>query len=187
MNTPIFLSLGSNIDKEESFRRALDVLSDMFGNIDISSVFESKAVGFDSDNFYNCVVMAYTTLSLNDLLPVLRQIEIDFGRSPTAQKNEPRRLDIDLLLFGDLYIESPIKLPRDDIANKAFVLEPLSELIPQWQHPETLSSIDAMWQCFDRNTQPQWKVDFCWQSQHLPLLSLCRSLHFSLSLADCSD
>lgn len=176
MKTAVFLSLGSNICKEENIARALNVLADCFGEIDISSIYESEAVGFTSDNFFNCVVMAYTVLPLPDLLELLRQIEFDFGRSDTAQKNEPRSLDIDLLLYGDCYINSPVKLPREDIITKAFVLEPLAELIPGWLHPDTQLTLAEMWSNFDQHTQPQWPVKFLWRDTELPQVTLCDTL-----------
>lgn len=172
MKTPIFLSLGSNINKAQSMQRALDVLASTFGEIAISSMFESEAVDFESDCFFNCVVAAYTDLPLTELLTNLRQIEFDFGRRLDAKKNEPRALDIDLLLFGDHYLLSPVKLPREDIATRAFVLEPLVELIPHWCHPETHLTIAEMWSRFDKQAQPQKKVEFLWAGQQLPHSSL---------------
>lgn len=175
MKTAIFLSLGSNINKAENIEQALFALTERFGELDISSIYESEAVGFSSDNYYNCVVMALTTTPLSALLTDLRQIEFDFGRSPSAKKNEPRALDIDLLLFGENYINTPIKLPREDIATRAFVLEPLAELIPDWNHPELRRSVSELWLSFDQRSQPQWKVPFEWKGQMLPKRTLCIS------------
>ena len=60
----VYLSLGSNIDREHHIGAALDALADRFGALEISTVFESVAVGFEGDSFYNLVAVSYTHLTL---------------------------------------------------------------------------------------------------------------------------
>ena len=103
----IFISLGSNINKAEHIRRALVALNQHFENTHHSSVFESEAVGFAGNNFYNSVLAATTNMALVDVCALLKQIERDNGRQANDKKFSPRTLDLDLLFYDDVICESP--------------------------------------------------------------------------------
>ena len=91
--TRIYISLGSNIEREHHIRAGLDALHAEFGELQVSRVFESEAVGFNGRPFYNLVVGADTDLPLATLSQRLRAMEFAHGRGPAAKKFAPRTLD----------------------------------------------------------------------------------------------
>lgn len=160
----VYLSLGSNIDREKHICSALDALSDTFGELEISTVFESIAVGFEGDSFYNLVVGIQASLSVGEITKILKHIEDCNGRDRSAPKFGPRSLDIDILTVDDLAGEiDGVRLPRNEVLKNAFVLQPLAELAPQMLHPETQKTMAEHWQAFDKESQRLWPVDFHWQ------------------------
>jgi 2-amino-4-hydroxy-6-hydroxymethyldihydropteridine diphosphokinase len=134
--TQCYVSVGSNIDKEKNIEAGLNSLRKMFGELSVSRIYETAAVGFDGDDFYNLVVGFESDLSVHAIFQKLRDLEFIHGRLPNSQKFSPRSLDLDLLLFGDAIIdEGCLKLPRADIEKYTFVLQPLAELAPNLTHP----------------------------------------------------
>ena len=83
----IYISIGSNIEKEINIIKGLNALRETFGPLSLSSLFESESIGFDGPVFYNMVVGASTHLSLEDLAITLRDIEFAHGRDFDAVKN----------------------------------------------------------------------------------------------------
>jgi 2-amino-4-hydroxy-6-hydroxymethyldihydropteridine diphosphokinase len=131
-----YVSVGSNIDKAKNIDAGLNSLREMFGELSVSPIYETAAVGFDGDNFYNLVVGFESDLSAHAVFQILRELEFKHGRSSNSQKFSPRSLDLDLLLYGDEIIDDGIlKLPRDDIEKYAFVLQPLADIAPNLIHP----------------------------------------------------
>jgi len=134
--TEVFLGLGSNIQREANLPSGLSALAATFGELRCSPVYESAAVGFAGPPFFNMVVALYTDMTLSDVLGVVRSIEKAHGRLPTDTKFASRTLDIDILTFGDLIGEAEgLRLPRDEILEYAFVLQPLADLVPEMRHP----------------------------------------------------
>lgn len=159
----IYISVGSNIEPQRYIRVAINELQQLLGSLELSSVYESEAVGFNGDNFLNMVVGATTVLSVAELVRQFKQIERRNGRAANAQKFAPRTLDLDLLLYDNQVISSPVVLPRAEILTNAFVLWPLAELAPQLQHPTTAMSYQALWQQYDKSQQRLWPITFEWQ------------------------
>ena len=159
--TKVFLGIGSNIDRKNAVRKALIGLRKEFGELDISPTFESEAVGFTGDNFYNLVVSFSTALSLPQVVTIYKSIEDRTGRDRTDPKFSARTLDIDPLLFGDLICEQPVQLPRAEILKNAYVLWPLSILAPEQKHPQTGLDFAEHWQRYE-NQQKLWLVDTDW-------------------------
>jgi len=147
-----YISIGSNIDKETNIASSLESLRRHFGEITSSSVYETEAVGFVGDSFYNLVVRFNSTLTAKEVAKTLRQIELDHGRSRDSQKFSPRTLDLDLILYGDQIIsEGRLQIPRDEIERYAFVLEPLAEIAGDEKHPISGISYRELWQQFDKS------------------------------------
>lgn len=155
----IFISIGSNVNKEHYIKAALAILPQHFENVSYSSIFESESVGFEGNNFYNLVAAATTNLPLDVVCARLKQIEREHGRTPNDKKFSPRTLDLDLLFFDDVICDSPAQLPRDEITKNAFVLWPLAEIASDFIHPVVNVSIGQLWQAYDKNTQKLWKVE----------------------------
>jgi len=154
-----WLSLGSNIDPKHRIPAAIEVLREHFGDLVVSPVYESEAVGFTGDNFYNLVVGIETRLPATQLAQRLREIESAHGRVRGAEKFSSRTLDIDLLTYGDSQIdEAGVQVPRDEILRYAFVLLPLSEVAPDERHPATGLTYREHWERFDASGQPLWRV-----------------------------
>lgn len=155
-----WLSLGSNISPQAQIPAAVDALAAIFGELVVSPVYESEAVGFSGDNFYNLVVGIKTSLSPRALVQRLRQMEETHGRVRGADKFSPRTIDIDLLTYGDVIIDDgDIQLPRSEILRFAFVLLPLTEVAGDERHPLTGSTYRDHWRAFKGLDQPLWRVD----------------------------
>jgi 2-amino-4-hydroxy-6-hydroxymethyldihydropteridine diphosphokinase len=146
----VFISVGTNIDREENLRRAIAALKARFGELEMSRVYESGAQGFDGEPFYNLVVSVYCSDPAEEIAATLKQIELAHGRQPGAPKFAPRTLDLDLLTYGDSALDlAGLKLPREDILRYAFVLRPLAELAPHVRHPGLGKSYRELWHAFD--------------------------------------
>src|ERR1700747_3516360 len=134
----VYLSLGSNLgDRAANLRAAIAALpSAKFRVQKVSSFYETEPVDYlDQPWFLNCVVEGTTDLQPIDLLRALRAIESRLGRKKAFSK-APRLLDIDILLFGDLSLNTPeLQIPHPRMLERKFVLAPLAEIAPQLQHP----------------------------------------------------
>lgn len=125
----VYLSLGSNVDAEVHLPRAMDLLRKAGKVKELSSVWESKSVGFEGPNFLNACILYLTLLPSRELKErIIRPIEAMLGRIRSADKNAPRTIDIDIVLFD----ETPLNM---EFWNYAFVAVPLAELIPDFEHP----------------------------------------------------
>lgn len=159
--TCVYLGLGSNVDRHRHIRAALDALTELLGKLQISSVYESKSVGFDGSHFFNLVVSAETQLGVADLSEQLKKIEDNNGRKRSGPKFSPRTLDIDILMYGDFVgVESGVELPRAEITQNAFVLLPMAEIAPQVIHPVLKKSFAELWDGYDKTSQQLWRIDF---------------------------
>ena len=153
--TEVFLSLGSNIDPEENLKYACRELKKAFGNIQISSVYKNKPIGFEGNDFLNIVVKVKSTFNPNEMLDLLRSLEIATGRDIGTGAFDSRTLDIDMVLYGDLvHPEKPFKIPRNDIELYSFVLCPLAEIDPDGIHPVTGKTFKDLWESFDQEEHP---------------------------------
>ncbi len=153
----VFIGIGSSINRQQSIEKGLLSLQQQFGELRASAIYESEAIGFDGDNFYNLVVQLRTDLSVSELISCLKKIERDNGRPENAIKFAPRTLDLDLLLY-DQVIDLSIDLPRQEITKNAFVLRPLAELAPELLHPVLGQSYLSLWQDYPQQKQKLWPV-----------------------------
>ncbi|MGL1955856.1 MAG: 2-amino-4-hydroxy-6-hydroxymethyldihydropteridine diphosphokinase [Colwellia sp.] len=158
----VYISLGSNIHRENYVKQGITALKQAFGALSLSSLFESDAVGFAGAPFYNMVIGLQCQENVEQVCDILRNIEFAHGRIANAKKFSPRTLDLDLLLYDNLIIEQPAQLPRDEITKNAFVLWPLSEIAPNLKHPITKQSYQALWQAYDKSSQQLKIVANCW-------------------------
>lgn len=131
----IYLSLGSNIGAEENLPNAVQLLREAGKIKAISSVWETESVGFEGPNFLNACVLFLTPLGTIEFKEkVIRPIETKLGRVRSAEKNAPRTIDIDMVLYD----EKPL---NTDFWEYAFVIVPLAELIPNFKHPGSLEEL----------------------------------------------
>jgi 2-amino-4-hydroxy-6-hydroxymethyldihydropteridine diphosphokinase len=139
MTSPlVYLSLGSNLgDRPANLRDAIAALPAADFRVGkVSSFYETEPVDYlDQPWFLNCVVEGETASQPLDLLHALRAIEAQLGSKKAFAKG-PRLLDIDILLFGDLSIDTPeLRVPHPRMLQRKFVLAPLAEIAPELKHP----------------------------------------------------
>ncbi len=141
----VFVSIGSNIDREENIRGAIESLTRRFGPLNLSTVYETKSVGFEGEDFFNLVVGFDSSESIEEIREELRRIENLHGRKREGvSKFSARTLDLDLILYGDV-VDPAADLPHPDILRYAFVLGPLAELAPNLAHPVKGVPYHALW------------------------------------------
>ena len=171
--TPIFLGLGSNLEREQRLVAGLDALAEFVRDLRCSPVFESRPVGIKSGNFYNLVVSGYTELSLHELDRRLKFIEADNGRYAPERKGLP--LDIDVLLYDGLVGSfDGLELPRAEILKNAFVLWPLALLAPEAVHPVAGKPFAELWATAQIDQQ-LWPVPFAWRGVELTPAALLQA------------
>jgi len=139
MNEPVtvYLGLGSNLgNRQSNLDRALDFLSQRLRVEKVSSMYDTEPVGnVDQPRFLNSVCQVNTTLAPTELLTLAKAIERKLGRVPRP-RNSPRLIDIDILFYGDQVVETPeLVIPHPRLAERAFVLIPLAEIVPDLVHP----------------------------------------------------
>lgn len=145
----VYVSIGSNIERERNIRAAVQALKAMFEHVETSPVYESKAEGFDGDDFYNLAARFDTDEPLEHLCDRLAQVETAQGRARTSARFAARTLDIDVLLYGDLIRhDDRFDVPRADILTYAHVLGSLVALAPDLRHPETGERLTNRWRRF---------------------------------------
>ncbi|MEA1889535.1 MAG: 2-amino-4-hydroxy-6-hydroxymethyldihydropteridine diphosphokinase [Pseudomonadota bacterium] len=158
--TQVYVSVGSNQQARQYVPMALAAIESEFSPVSISPIYESMAVGFDSENFLNLVVSFDTGLSLSQLAGKLDQIEQSCGRKRGEKRFTSRTMDLDLLIYGDLLRhDDEHDIPRNEITRYAFVLKPLSQLAPDYVHPELGLSFSQLWQEGDFSGQDLWEVE----------------------------
>jgi len=157
----IYVSVGSNVLRDKHISSGILALKAHFAPIQCSPVYESIAVGFEGENFYNLVVYFSTDKSIDTVSQLLTQIEDDNGRDRSGPKFSSRTLDLDLLLYDQRIINSEkLTLPRPEIYHNAFVLLPLANLAGDVIDPVKNLSYQALWNAFDQSKQKLWQVDF---------------------------
>ncbi len=132
-----YLELGTNLgDREAYLAGALEILEHTPGIrlVRMSRVYHSAAWGMlDQPDFLNLCVQIETSLEPVALLRVCKQIEADLGRKPRKRWG-PREIDADILLMEGVEMETPeLTIPHPRLSLRRFVLEPLSELVPDWE------------------------------------------------------
>lgn len=143
----VWVSIGSNIERERNIRGALVDLRQRFGELIVSPVYETPAVGFSGAAFFNLVVGFDTDLPPVTLHGLMREIEARHGRERDGPKFSSRTLDLDLLTYGDAVTDEGGKvLPRDEITRYAFVLAPLVDVAGEERHPQLGESYRSLWE-----------------------------------------
>ncbi len=155
----VFVSGGSNIDAEQNLRDAVIALREEFGELTLSSVYRSPAVGFEGDDFLNVVVAFVTERSAEDCATVMNRLEAQSGRTDDQRGFTARPLDLDMVLYGDLVDDSQLlRVPRADVDEYDFVLGPLAEIAPEFRHPVSGKTMAELWEAFDRSSSRMTKA-----------------------------
>jgi len=135
---PLVLLLGSNIgDRHAYMRKAVEALVDAFGPPQsISALFETEPWGYEDQNsFLNQAVVFETNQKPHVALDTVLNIEQELGRKREV-KWGPRVIDIDIIFYGNLVYQSDVlEIPHPYVQDRMFVLDPLSDIIPDFEHP----------------------------------------------------
>ena len=145
--TRVAIALSSNLgDREHYLRSALDALAPSIERLRVSTFHDTAPVGVGPQpTFLNAAAVGETPLSARALLDTLLAIERDLGRErpfPGAS----RTLDLDLILYADAIIDEAPSLivPHPRFRERRFVLEPLSEIAPDWRDPVTGETVEEL-------------------------------------------
>lgn len=156
----VYVAAGSNIQPELNLLSAISALKRRLGDLRVSNAYRNKATGFEGPDFINLVIGFETELTLTEVLSVLQAVEGLCGRPRKAPKFEPRSMDLDLLLYGDMVCAThAITLPRPDLIKRAYMLGPLAELAPDLVHPTLKQTIADLWKGFDQAAHPMQPVN----------------------------
>jgi 2-amino-4-hydroxy-6-hydroxymethyldihydropteridine diphosphokinase len=142
-----YLGLGSNLgEREANLCQALTLLSAKANLEEVSSIYETEPVGYKRQPlFLNLVCRITTDLSPEELLRFAKDIEAEMGRVRSRQPNRPRRIDIDVLFYGETIMETPdLTIPHPRLKDRAFVLIPLNEIAPNLVHSRLGKSISQL-------------------------------------------
>ena len=135
----IILSIGTNIgDRQANIANAITALGQIGKVVTVSPIYTSEPWGFESENgFYNIALILETSLSPLDLLYATQQIERDLGRTAkTTTSYTDRIIDIDIIDYNNQTIDTQtLTLPHKLMHKRNFVLYPLADIAPNWQHP----------------------------------------------------
>jgi deoxyguanosine kinase len=140
MQRKIYIGLGSNLgDRFANIENAIRLMAEADIRINRkSSVYVSPPWGFEAKNdFYNSVLEVETKLEVNELLHLLKQIELRLGRTPVSvQGYQSRIIDIDIIDFeGKVLQTDRLQIPHPRMDQRLFVLVPLAEIAEEWSHP----------------------------------------------------
>lgn len=137
METACAIALGSNLgNSEQTIETALARLNRDGMRLGMrSQLYKTAPVGPPQPDYINACAVFHTTLSPEQVLQVLLETEASLGRI-RRERWGPRTLDLDLLFYGDRVIDTPsLTVPHPRMHERAFVLVPLAEIAPDWQHP----------------------------------------------------
>ncbi len=152
----VFLGIGGNLgNKHDNFDKVYTFIKNELGVIiKSSSVYETPPWGFDAkENFWNQVLVIETKISPEELLKKITEMENRFGRERGTGGYTSRKMDIDILYFDELVLETKkLTIPHPQIANRLFVLVPLVEIEPDFVHPQLkTNSLQMLKNCTDKS------------------------------------
>jgi 2-amino-4-hydroxy-6-hydroxymethyldihydropteridine diphosphokinase len=174
----VYLSLGSNIgNRLAQLQRAIFMLGTQLGPVNkISSVYESKSWGFEGEDFLNICIALDTGATPETILDRLLEIESSMGRKRREEAGYvSRNIDIDILYYGQEVVENEdLVIPHPQMQERRFVLKPLSDIAPQFYHPQLQKDTrNLLQECKDRSKVTK-TVHLLFKSRH----DLFTQLHF---------
>ncbi len=145
--TRALLLLGSNIDREANFCRAAQRLAELVRVVAFSPVYETEPMGDAAQPcFLNAAALIETELGPEQLKSeVLQRIERELGRVRGPNKNAPRTMDLDVILYGDrVFRLGGRQVPDPELLRYAHIARPAADVAPDWIHPERGLSLRAI-------------------------------------------
>ena len=155
-----YLSLGSNENPKHYLSLAIAALKKEFGNIRLSPVYRTPAVGFDGPDFLNAAVLIETDWDVLQLDAWLHELEEAHDRKRDVPRFSSRTLDIDIIFFDDLVAAGPgnLRIPRPELKH-AFVLKPLEDIAPDFRDPTTGETLTQSWQAHSEYEKPMQQIN----------------------------
>ncbi len=142
----VAIAIGSNVgDPQDNIKQSLAYLSEFIDGLNCASLYQSAPMYETNQGvFVNTVVVGNTTLKPLTLLANLKEIEVIMGRMKTM-RNGPRLIDLDIVLYDDQIIRlDALSVPHPRMSERPFVMIPLNELMPNYEHPVFKKSINDM-------------------------------------------
>ena len=157
---PAYLSLGSNIEPEKNLRLAIAALRARFGDVRVSPVYRTRAVGFVGPDFLNAIAVVQSDINPFALHKWLHRLEEAQGRNRRDAAYSNRPLDVDIIYFGDLVLDGPgeFQLPRPELKH-AFVLKPLADVAPDFVDPIRNATLAQLWKIHPEHATPPERVE----------------------------
>ena len=147
----IYLSLGSNQgNRMENLEETRDFIYFNFGDIvSTSGIYETEPWQMEgAEPFLNQIVVVNSALSNAEIIREIREIEVFYARQRSPEKYLPRAMDVDVLFIDQEVIsQADLTVPHPKLAERRFILEPISEITPEWNHPvynKTISELLAI-------------------------------------------
>ena len=137
-----YIGIGSNIDPKENILKSIELMEKHFSILSSSLFYKTAPIGNPNDpSFINGVIEIETTFSPESLkYSILRSTEVMLGRKRTTDKNAPRTIDLDILIYGDEVVKlDDMIIPDPQISERNFLAISLAELAPHlvppgWEH-----------------------------------------------------
>ena len=157
----VILSLGSNIEPRKGFiEQAILALAELpdTDHLRCSSIHETEPVDVPESErghvFLNAVVVLETRLPPRSFSTAIHAIEDRLGRTRTGSYGSARTIDIDIIAFGDTVMQTPaLTLPHPRAHLRAFVLQPLAELLPQYTLPGQQQTVTQLMEALSSPTK----------------------------------
>lgn len=143
----VVIALGSNLnDPRKQLETAGLFLEELsLSAVNKSSVYKSEPIGPSENDFMNTVAVIETELEPNMLFEKLKTQEKKQGRPSRYPKWTARTLDLDIIAFDDLVIETDtLIIPHQEYKSRLFVLLPLKDVLPDWRDPVSAQHVDEL-------------------------------------------
>ncbi len=152
-----WLSLGSNVAPQANLRAAISALHARFGNVVVSALYRTAAVGFDGPEFLNAAAGIDCDLDPVALDDWLHALEDAYGRDRSGPRFGDRSLDIDIVFYDDLVVDGPgnLQIPRPELRH-AFVLKPLVDIAPDLVDPRNGQTLAQLWKVHPAHGDSRW-------------------------------
>ncbi len=155
-----YVSMGSNVEPEAHLRSAVMALRERFGDVVVSPVYRTPAVGFRGPDFLNAIAVIDCDIHPFALNEWLHALEVVQGRDRRDSSYSNRTLDLDIIYFGDLVLDGPceFQLPRPEL-HHAFVLKPLADVAPDFVDPVRNITLARLWASHPDVDAPPMAID----------------------------